>query len=277
MDGTFRGATSFNQDIGNWNVGKVYKMENMFEKAISFNYSIDSWNVSEVRYMDNMFDGASSFNHSINSWDVSRVIVMREMFKDATSFNGSLNSWNVRLVIAMDNMFNGASSFNQDLGYWNVSGVQTMSEMFKDSGLLTEMYDSILIGWSTLPILQENVSLGTFTMTYCNGKEARQKIIENYNWVIDDGGFTANCSPLSIDYQRDVTASFDIYPLPVGDLLLIRGSEELLNVLIYDMFGKIVLSKKKTNRINVKELRPGIYLTKLSFEGAELNRKFIKL
>ena len=36
----FRGAVSFNQDIGNWNTSKVTNTMAMFEDAISFNQDI---------------------------------------------------------------------------------------------------------------------------------------------------------------------------------------------------------------------------------------------
>jgi surface protein len=44
----FDTATSFNQDISNWNVGAVTIMSWMFCKAYVFNQDIGSWDVSKV-------------------------------------------------------------------------------------------------------------------------------------------------------------------------------------------------------------------------------------
>ncbi|TVR75922.1 MAG: BspA family leucine-rich repeat surface protein [Saprospirales bacterium] len=130
MSGMFSGATSFNQNISSWDVSNVDNMHIMFSSATSFNQDIGSWDVSNVENMIGMFSGATSFNQDIGAWDVSSVININGMFQNATLFNQDIGAWDVSSVQTMNGMFLGATSFNQDIGNWNVSNASNMSQMF---------------------------------------------------------------------------------------------------------------------------------------------------
>ncbi|MBN8577856.1 MAG: BspA family leucine-rich repeat surface protein [Cytophagales bacterium] len=133
MTGLFDGATSFNQPIGNWNVGNVLYMNFMFNGASAFNQPIGNWNLSNVTTMLAMFQLASSFNQPIGNWNVGNVTSMSGMFQQASSFNQPIGNWDVSSVTVMTGIFNLASSFNQPIGNWDVSNVTDMRVMFADS------------------------------------------------------------------------------------------------------------------------------------------------
>ena len=59
MNSLFKDATSFNQDIRNWDVSNMINMESMFNNAASFDQNLGSWNVSNVLNMQDMFFGIS--------------------------------------------------------------------------------------------------------------------------------------------------------------------------------------------------------------------------
>ena len=133
MSGMFNGATSFNQDIGLWDVGQVADMSFMFADASSFNQDIGDWDVGQVSNMIAMFLGASSFNQGIGDWNVGQVTNMRSMFLGASSFNQDIGDWDVGQVTNMYYIFSNASAFNQDIGDWNVGQVSNMSGMFHNT------------------------------------------------------------------------------------------------------------------------------------------------
>ena len=172
MSFMFESATSFNQNIGNWDVSKVANMSGIFWCATSFNQNINDWDVSNAINMSFMFNGAYAFNEDISGWDVSNVTDMNWMFAFATSFNQDIGSWNVGKVTNMSFMFNGAYafnqnignwdvnrvtdmefmfhraiSFNQNIGNWDVGKVTTMNRMFSRSGLDSTNYSAILDRW----------------------------------------------------------------------------------------------------------------------------------
>jgi surface protein len=89
----FNQATSFNQNIGGWDVSSAINMFAMFETATSFNQNIGAWDTSNVFTMQRMFDGASVFNQDIGNWDTSKVENMGGMFENATNFNQDLSGW----------------------------------------------------------------------------------------------------------------------------------------------------------------------------------------
>jgi surface protein len=129
----FNNETSFNQDIGGWDVSSVTTMRQMFYRANNFNQQIGSWDVSNVTNMRWMFDGAAAFDQDISGWNVSSVTDMGAMFDDANAFNQDIGDWDVSSVSDMTSMFSGADAFDQDIGGWNVSSVTNMSYMFHDA------------------------------------------------------------------------------------------------------------------------------------------------
>ncbi|MFD2100313.1 BspA family leucine-rich repeat surface protein [Flagellimonas iocasae] len=193
LAGMFQSATSFNQDISSWDVSTIENFGAMFNNAPSFDQPIGIWDMSNAVELSLMFAAANSFTSDITNWDVSNVTTMEGLFKYNTTFNQDLSSWDTSNVTSMAGMFEGAVAFNQDLSQWNIGNVGAMNNLFIGSGFSNKNYNSILIGWSQLPSLQNGVQLDAPNNYYCNGKEERQSIIDTYGWTINDAGENNEC------------------------------------------------------------------------------------
>ena len=169
--------------------------ESMEEAFIGCNNMVmtasDAPDLSAVTTMKNMFNNARSFNSDISHWDFSTITDMSLMFLEARSFNQPVNEWDVSNVVNMESMFNQASAFNQNLSSWDISKVENMAAMFVRSGLSTENYDNLLNAWQNLT-LQTGVTFDVGdTQFSADGADARDAIINDFNWDINDGGLVA--------------------------------------------------------------------------------------
>ena len=93
-------------------------------------------------------------------------------------------------------MFCDAIAFDQDISSWDISNVAEMMSMFYGAGLSTANYDALLIGWESQKV-QDDVHFDAGDSTYSPGAaaEARQRLIDEHGWNIDDGGEVSAYAP----------------------------------------------------------------------------------
>ena len=163
-------STPFNQPLTNLvNTSGVAScsMSQMFQSASTFNQNIGSWNVSNVTNIFNMFLSATAFNNggsnTIQNWSAPLCTTFKAMFQSATSFNQPLtNLVNTSGVASCDmsDMFRSASAFNQNIGSWNTSNVTNMSSMFIGTTSLstTTRFNNGETGLTSIPNITPSTS-----------------------------------------------------------------------------------------------------------------------
>ena len=96
----FAGASSFNSEIGDWDVSAVQDMSRMFDGASSFDQDLSSWDTGAVTDMSNLFK-RSAFTHEVAAWDISQVTTMAGMFRGIAPMTSvRFVNWYNRLLIS---------------------------------------------------------------------------------------------------------------------------------------------------------------------------------
>jgi len=160
FSGMFGEQSSFNQNIGNWNVGSATSMNSMFMCSVvdgifnnGANPSIGGWNTSNVTNMSRLFAGQPAFNQPIGSWNTSKVTDMSYLFYSynlptnsrlKNSFNQPIANWDTSKVTNMEYMF-ASCNFNQPIGSWNTSSLTNLTYTFA----YTNFFNQSINSWDT--------------------------------------------------------------------------------------------------------------------------------
>jgi len=85
-----------------------------------------------------------------------------------------------------------------------------------------------------------------------------------------------SCPDSSLGVNDHNLIKVSIYPNPTGDKLFIQGLSNVSKVSVYNVLGKLVLSKINSSEIYLDNLESGIYIINIRDENRETILKFIK-
>ncbi|WP_075344006.1 BspA family leucine-rich repeat surface protein [Tenacibaculum agarivorans] len=195
----FQNASSFTDakdKLKDWNVSTITDFAGMFQ-GTAFNRNISGWNMQAADNISLMFYQNTVFNQPIGSWTFNNLTKCEGVFWEATSFNQDLSNWDVSKVTIFNLMFSGATSFDQSLASWDIgaaqgAGLLGMGQMFENSSLGPDNYYATLSGWATLDPgetqVPRDITFDGGNSTYCIGASLKQSLINNFKWIITDGG-----------------------------------------------------------------------------------------
>ena len=116
------------------------------------------------------------------------------------------------------------------------------------------------------------IAVSTTPLVFENGNFVN--FIANTN---DCSGATASrLDPNLSNTTLDLKKNFKIYPNPVSSILTIQSEKSIDTIEVFDTLGRLVLTKKSTNTLDVSSLQSGTYLMKIGSQNSIESIKFIK-
>lgn len=249
----------------------------MFSGASSFNQNIGIWDVNcPADGIAAMFMNATSFNQDIGGWDISCGPDISETFSGATSFNQDLSNWDVSEIRNFRGLFDGATSFDQDLSSWNIRGNVRLDHMLDHSGLSCENYDKFLTSLANNPHIIDSRELGAEGLNYWKADQARQTLINDHNWQII-GDTYAECNYISSTSPAFNQKEVQVFPNPTTHHFQLKV-DQTVTLLIRNVNGQAsrppVELTEGSHIILVNDLVPGIYA--LIFSNGQIEKLIIQ-
>ncbi|UHO40041.1 T9SS type A sorting domain-containing protein [Chryseobacterium capnotolerans] len=112
------------------------------------------------------------------------------------------------------------------------------------------------------------------------GARANSSNIDQLRFVHDNFGEYAYIDNIKINNESSDTApvqqKISIYPNPSSDFITILSPNKIKNVVILSGFGKQINVNIMNDKIDIRNLLPGMYLLNVETEGRNFTEKFVK-
>ncbi|HIG32437.1 MAG TPA: T9SS type A sorting domain-containing protein, partial [Flavobacteriales bacterium] len=259
------------------------------------NYGFD--NLSEVKIdvsLNGVFQYSSIFNqvwsNSTNSYQPLNLQTYEMADALLDPITGLSNNDVITIDVTMPNGVADADPTNNqtitfivDLGfdnaYWDGPLSITVAGGQQNSWYLKQVSTNIQIASGYGGVTNVSNTLGDLTFNECytlqsiNGAGLAYTITDFVGNVILNGSASGveDFDNFSTGAElwtgvEDVLENFNIYPNPANDVLTIDGN--YTSAIIYDVFGKVVLTTDYQNTINVASLSNGVYFININTNNA---------
>jgi hypothetical protein len=157
---------------------------------------------------------------------------------------------------------------------------------FKDGDLNDEVSLFVFPQGATITTEPANADLGPFTGSAADAPVLQNIALRQYNatqnvtvdgiyvrtvWNLTDAGTALSTDDFAL-------SQISLYPNPVnnGTLNIVSPTNELKEISVFDLSGRMVLkTKTENNSIDVSQLKTGLYLLNISINGSKKTSKII--
>lgn len=191
------------EGVENWNVSNVERMDFLFRETAIVNANLSKWNVSNVKNASQLFNICTSLEvANISGWKIPNLRDMSFMFNQCTNLVTviGVEDLDVSKVVTLDSFIERSPNFDQSLAKWDITEVSNLIDLMRlNNALSRENYDGTIISWEAQLQAKypngegytKNINTNFGASKYVVGSEAaaaRQSLIDNFGWVINDGG-----------------------------------------------------------------------------------------
>lgn len=257
-------ASSFNHDIGSWDVSKVIYMREVFYQAVSFDQDLSSWDVSNVKSFYKMFSGASAFNQDIGNWNLASAEGLDDILSGVTlstaNYNSLLQGWSSQNLPIQVNFHIGNSKYS--LGEASTARqyiIDNYGWTISDGGVSNKP----AISTNAVTSITPNSSISGGNVTNDGGSQVTARgilwdtdpnpTINNYTGITSDGEgvgtFTSNISNLDIGtvyYVRSYATNSN--GTDYGSNVYFTASQEI------NISGSFTVNEKEYDGTNVASI-----------------------
>lgn len=242
-----------------------------------------------------------------NAFGYGKVSALETLLEK--NYNMQMNAFH--LLCGPDDKLTVTAGATLDSIVWDYDGTRTNNDtlVITTTGFLTAYTydnkqcmerDTLTISQGQAlpdPVISENGGVLSSTSApnyqwYMNGNLLSGQNLQSLIGIINPSGqyYVAivspdGCTSYSNIYQQnagtgveELKNQFSIYPNPADESIMIHGNATITKIVIEDLNGKIVLEKtNKLQKIDVSNLKKGIYFLKIVTENDFFTTKFEKL
>jgi len=205
--------------------------------------------------------------------DVGKYCWLRDLWEI------DLSDWSIRSILPLNSNFTSTGSFGFDYKnktFYSFGGFTPPSNYGQElqwSNTLRVFNLNSQSGWVDLEQYGDIPPTGESYVSYFDEELNRFIVCSNKGiWALNLEENSGSLSTKVFALQDQVA----IYPNPTNNTLFISGNKTPIEVTVFNLLGKEVLTVRNTNKINVQALLNGMYIVRISDGIHYTTKKFIK-
>ena len=232
----------------------------------SWSETYEEYNSPQTSITDSPYSNYS--NNALETINLLNDISLSGYSYAEINFNAKWNIESGYDYVQIEISNDGGASWEPQCGKYTKKGVETQEDALNEP-----LYDGNQDEWVNESILLTDYIDQEISIRF---KLKSDGGLRRDGFYYDDFKIKALSSSLSS--SENVLNKAKIYPIPSDNMIYISSEEEIKEIKVFDILGKVIMSFKQNNieNISIENLKSGVYLIKLfSLEGTE-NHRIIK-